>query len=40
MGKNLLHTNLVQRTGKLAFFQVNSVPVLMEGFTDLSPPVR
>lgn len=36
MGKNLLHTNLVQRTGKLAFFQVNSVPVLMEGFTDLS----
>lgn len=35
MGKNLLHTNLVQRTGKLAFYQVDGVPILMEGFTDL-----
>lgn len=35
MGKNLLHTNLVQRTGKLAFYQVGGVPTLMEGFTDL-----
>lgn len=35
MGKNLLHTNLVQRTGKLAFYQVDGVPMLMEGFTDL-----
>ena len=36
MGKNLLHTNLVQRTGKLAFYQVKGIPHRMEGFTDLS----
>lgn len=35
MGKNLLHTNLVQRTGKLAFYQVKGIPNRMEGFTDL-----
>jgi len=35
MGKNLDHTSLVQRTGKLAFYQVNGVYHRMEGFTDL-----